>query len=121
MATVWVLVSSTLFELFERGVRKEGKGGPDLKLVVDSTAGSLKAFEGTMFVCGKQPHPSHTMETILFRQRKCQITERERTCAAQGDEKISSGTVFRASKLPNRSSGMTLRFSSPQCWHNAPH
>ena len=78
MATVWVLVSSTLFELFERGVRKEGKGGPDLKLVVDSTAGSLKAFEGTMFVCGKQPHPSHTMETILFRQRKCQITERER-------------------------------------------
>ena len=83
-------------------MRGVGKGGPDLKLVVDSTAGSLKAFEGTMFVCGKQPHPSHTMETILFRQRKCQITERERTCAAQGDEKISSGTVFRASKLPNR-------------------
>ena len=80
MATICVLVSPTSFELFLRGVRKEDKGGPDLKLVVDSTAGSLKAFEGTKFVCGKQPHPSHTMETILFRQRKCQITERENMC-----------------------------------------
>ena len=69
-----------------REIKERGKGGADAETAdADNAAaaGSLEAFEGPVFVCGKQTHPpfrSHTMETILFRQRKCQITERENMC-----------------------------------------
>ena len=60
-----------------RGAGEGGKGGPDLKLVVDSTAGSLKAFEGTMFVCGKQPTPL-TQWRQFYSDKESVRSQRER-------------------------------------------
>ena len=104
-----------------REVKERGKGGADAETAdADNAAaaGSLEAFEGPVFVCGKQTHPpfrSHTMETILFRQRKCQITEREREhVSPRAIRKPSSCTV---SGLPSWNDAAILK--PPQCWHTA--